>query len=187
MTKNKKIILVVVIALILIPISTRAITKIVILPNTDQESIEEANKQDTERALEEKAKFAEEHKNNTVTRQNIEKAFSEEELEEFSVQRHEVENKENEIKRIVNQYYPEEFNQILNDIENSSNNQGLVNLKNNTIPSDEARLYDIIMRVLEEKNISENDANILKDFIQQQRTTINKDNSLKIRADNILQ
>lgn len=188
MNKNKKIIIFVLIALlIIIPVSTLAISKLIVLPYVTEEDIEEASRLDTEKALEEKSKFAEEHKYDVMSQQDIQTEFSEEELQTFQNEKQEVENKENKIKEIMNRYYSEEFNEILNDIENNYNNQGVVDIKKDPIPTCEAKLYDIIMKVLEEKDLSDEDANVLKDFISQQKDTINKDSSLKVRADKILQ
>lgn len=187
MTKRKKIIIAVIIALIvIIPVSVFAITKLVTLPNTDEDTILKLNKQDKERALEEKAKYAEEHKNDVAKLNNDVSELSEEELELLEKERQEVKNKEDKIKNVMNRYYPEEFNELLKDIENNTKNQEVVDIRNTPISTEESKLYDIIMRVLEEKNISSEDANVLKDFIEQQRFSIDKDNSLKSRADKIL-
>lgn len=187
MTKNKKIIIAVIIALlIIIPISTLAITGITILPRTDKETIEEENKKDNERLLEEKAKWEEEHKNDINMKQSS-STFSSEEKAVFEEEEKELKEKEDKIKNVMNKYHKEEFEQILQDIANSPNFQGVIENKNDYIAPEEIELYKIVMQTLEEENLSDEDSKILKDFLEQQIYTINKNNELKIRADKILQ
>lgn len=187
MTKNKKIIIMIIVALaIILPISTLALTGIK-LPSTDEKAIEEANKRDNERLLAEKAQWEEEHKNDIVEEQQSRTIFSQEEQEQFEEEERELKEEENKIKNVMNKYHKEEFEQILENIANSPNFQGVIENKNDYIAPEEIELYKIVMQTLEEENLSDEDSKILKDFLEQQIYTINKNNELKIRADKILQ
>ncbi len=187
MTKNKKIIIAVIIALlIIIPISTLAITGITILPRTDKETIEEENKKDNERLLEEKAKWEEEHKNDINMKQSS-STFSSEEKAVFEEEEKELKEKEDKIKNVMNKYHKEEFEQILQDIANSPNFQGVIENKNDYIAPEEIKLYEIVIQTIEEENLSNEDKEVLRGFIEQQKDTIDKNNELKARADRILE
>ena len=75
---------------------------------------------------------------------------------------------------------------ILDDIQKVSENEGVVNLGETPVSQPERELYDLVLKVLEEKELSEDESLSLKDFINQQKSTIDKDSELKKRADNVL-
>ena len=87
----------------------------------------------------------------------------------------------------MNKYHKEEFEQILQDIANSPNFQGVIENKNDYIAPEEIKLYEIVIQTIEEENLSNEDKEVLRGFIEQQKDTIDKNNELKARADRILE
>ncbi len=185
MSKKRKFILfIIVILLVLVPAITFATIKIHQIPTINEAIIEEKNRQDREEALKEKEEYARKERNNFSLEQTISSDFAEEELEYFAKQN--KEDKENRIKEIMSKYHPNEFNKILDDIQKVSENEGVVNLGETPVSQPERELYDLVLKVLEEKELSEDESLSLKDFINQQKSTIDKDSELKKRADNVL-
>lgn len=187
MSKKRKFILfIIVILLVLVPAITFATIKIHQIPTINEAIIEEKNRQDREEALKEKEEYARKERNNSSLEQTISSDFTEEELEYFAKQKQNKEDKENRIKEIMSKYHPNEFNKILDDIQKVSENEGVVNLGETPVSQPERELYDLVLKVLEEKELSEDESLSLKDFINQQKSTIDKDSELKKRADNVL-
>lgn len=185
MSKKKKIIFILIVfIIILVPIITLAIKGNIFIPILTQEDIEAGNKKETERLLAEKANLSKSSENYNL---NIPSSdFSDEELETFEKERQLVRNKEEQIKNVMNKYYPEDFNIVLKNIEKGSSNEGMVNITNSPIPKYEFALYDIVLKALEEKNLNDSEKEILKDFIKQQKGIIDSDENLKIRANSVL-
>lgn len=182
--KNKKLIIVIIIILLLvimIPIVVFSIKKFE-QPNFDI-NIAEENEKENQRLLEEKKEF-EKNPQNVKEITDSSKISKSEEIE-YDESQQEINKKEEKIKSIMNRYYEKEFKRILEDI--NKENTGLVDIKSDSIPKAEAELYDLIMKVLEEKELTENEAEVLKDFLNIQQENIKKDNKLKVRFEKILQ
>ena len=84
----------------------------------------------------------------------------------------------------MNRYYPEEFNKAVEDVEND--NKGITSMKNTELLDSQKRLYNLVLKVLEEEDLSDDDANVLKDFLTETKWEISKDEELNARAEKIL-
>ena len=182
MSKRGKIILtIIVIALIIIPISTFATKRIIdISPLTTDEAIEEANQREKERVL------AERNETKDSSEIPISPEYTEEELQAIEKEKQEHDEKENKIKEIISRYYKDELDTILYNMENDNNNQ-MVDLSKNPITDNEKQLLNLVLKILEEEDLSIEDANVLKDFLRATYDTLDNDASLKARADKILE
>lgn len=189
--KNKKILTILIILLItlLIIISsiiwkTKRHTQDFTLSETE---IEEANQKERDRALEEKRKFEEEHKNNQSTSEKeINYSNNEMERDEMIDQAKEetIEMVEN-TSEIINRYYPEEYKEVKAMLEIEMQNNDIMEVYSELSEGRKGK-YELILRILEEKELSEDDKNILKDYIENNLLDIELDQDLGIRANNIL-
>lgn len=184
MTKKKKIILITVFIIILITITAISVNGVLNIPKTDEESVRKANLEATQEALEKKEQFAKDGRNIASVENYVEEDFSEEELQRIEAQKHEMEVKEQRIKDIMNRYYPEEFDKAVQAVEND--NKGITSMQNDKLSDSQIRLYDLVLKVLEEENLNDEDANVLKTFIIDTKWEISKDESLNARAEKIL-
>lgn len=186
MKKKNKIIIAIIIALILlIPLVAFAAKEYIFVPQLNETEINEANQKERERLLAEKEEYFSTHSNaQSKTTESPNANFSEEELATFKQEREHVENVENKVKEIMNRCYPNEFNQIVADSENSSSG-GLSSVDKGSIPEAQKRLFDIKIRAWEEKNLSNEDKEVLRYFLEQTQSTWENDISLKTRIDKL--
>ena len=182
--KRKKIILVSVFIIILIIITAISVNGALNFPKTDEESVRKANLEATQEALEKKEQFAKDGQNRASVENYVEEDFSEEELQRIEAQKQKTEAQEQKIKDIMNRYYPEEFNKAVEDVEND--NKGITSMKNTELLDSQKRLYNLVLKVLEEEDLSDDDANVLKDFLTETKWEISKDEELNARAEKIL-
>ncbi len=187
---NKKFIIMLVILallLILIPIIVFASKESAKVPKLDDASIAEANKKEKERLLEEKAKFFAEHQNSSGTAvQNTEITYSKEKDEKIEQAAKEVKEKSKKTTNIIKKYYPEQYEEISEKIKIESDNAGLRSMFDTPISENEKRLYDLVLKILENETLTEEETLLLKDYIKGKMYNIEKDDGLKARANEIL-
>lgn len=184
MQKKKKIILIVILIVALIFITAISVNGILNMPKTDEESLEKSSLEDSQEALERKKQFEENNSNIASVENYVEEDFSEEELQQIEAHKQEVATMEQKIKDIMNRYYPDEFNKALQDLEND--NKGITSIKNTEIPNSEKEVFNLVLKVLEEEELSNEDSSVLKDFLRQTRGETSKDESLNEKVENIL-
>ena len=184
MSKRKKIILISVFIIVLIIITAISVNGALNFPKTDEESVRKANLEATQEALEKKEQFAKDGQNRASVENYVEEDFSEEELQQIEAQKQKVEAQEQKIMDIMNRFYPEEFNKAVEDVEND--NKGITSMKNTELLDSQKRLYNLVLKVLEEEDLSDDDANVLKDFLTETKLEISKDEELNARAEKIL-
>ena len=157
------------------------------IPKLDNASIEEANKKEKERELAYKAKWAEEHKNNSNIETSSKEMLNNSLDETIELSRQMAEEKSTRQNNIIKKYYPEEYKRVSEAINEYYNNLLIIDLKNSPLFESEKELYDLALNILENENLSNEDETLLKDFIQGQMYNIKKDSILKSRADKILE
>lgn len=189
MKKSVKIVLIITLIIVcallfIIPFSVRAEKQIMKLPDTSQASIEQENQKERERALREKAKFEEEHKNDTT--QQIQQYSTEERDESIDKALEEVEEKSNKFDNIMNKYVPNEYKTIIEKL-NNENNEKLVDVQEQNLSDNDIEYYNLIFKVIEKNNLTDEEKNIIKDKISNLMYEIEKDDDLLIRAKAILQ
>lgn len=189
--KNKKILTILIILLITLLIIISSIickSKEHMQDFTLSETeTEEANQKERERALEEKRKFEEEHKNNQSTSEKeINYSNNEIERDEMIDQAREetIEIVEN-ASEIINRYYPEEYKEIKSMLEIEMQNNDIMEVYSELSEGRKGK-YELILKILEEKELSEDDKKILIDYIENNLLDIELDQDLGIRANNIL-
>lgn len=188
--KNKKILIsliILILLLIIVPAIVWGTKEIVQNPVLSKTEIEEANQKERERALEEKKKFEEEHKNNSSTSSAVQYSSTNitERDEMIDQARDEVKNMVDRTGKIINTYYPEEYKEVKNKLEIEMQNSDLKEIYSELTEGRKSK-YELILKILEEKELSEEDKNILKDYIANNILDIELDEDLGIRANDIL-
>lgn len=178
---NKKILLIIIIAcIILIPIAVFA-SKNIGIPVEQVLSKEEVNKEREE----EKQNWikSQESKISTFSVQEDTQEIDEEDLEKYEEVEDRVNQKGNEMDEIIKRFYPEEYDSILKSIEENENKMSLSELYSQPYS---VRLFEIIIDIINNKNITEDEKNILKEFLDQQYYFINNDAEVKNEIAEIL-
>lgn len=197
--KNKKI-LIILIGLLIIIILILLISRIIFksnstknIPNTSNEEIEESSKKATQNALEEKAKFAQEHKGQKgVVSTSIDygdyniTSYSSNDYSSIDKKKEKAEQKSENVKNIIRKYYAEDYDRITNDIKENTNTNEVINILTSDLTDSDKEYYDLVLKVVENNNLTSEELNTLKDYISGQMYNIKKDENLKIRAENIL-
>lgn len=178
---NKKILLIIIIAcIILIPIAVFA-SKNIGIPVEQVLSKEEVNREREE----EKQNWIknQESKISTFSVQEDTQEIDEEDLEKYEEVEDRVNQKGNEMDEIIKRFYPEEYDSILKSIEENENKMSLSELYSQPYS---VRLFEIIIDIINNKNITEDEKNILKEFLDQQYYFINNDAEVKNEIAEIL-
>lgn len=178
---NKKILLIIIIAcIILIPIAVFA-SKNIGIPVEQVLSKEEVDRE----RKEEKENWikSQESKISTFSVQENTQELDEESLEQYEATEDKVNQNGNEMDEIIERFYPEEYNSILESIEENQNNMSLSELYSQPYS---VRLFEIIIDIINNKNITEDEKNILKEFLDQQYYFINNDSIVKNEIAEIL-
>ena len=185
--KNKKIILILAITIILIvllsiiglAIGGQFATRTPVL--TD-EMIEKGNQEERERLLKEKEQFALEHQNDTNSEMinNIEE--SERDMQ-FVLEAEERNKFLNKVREIMNRYYSN-FDAVVEQQEKESS--GLQPL-DSELTETNIKFFDMILTVLERKDLPKEDRETLKTFLIDIKHNMENNNDLNQRAEKILQ
>lgn len=189
MNKKKIIIFIVTlsIALIIIPVIVSATREKVQLPELNEQIIEEANQKERERLLAEKKQFEEEHKNSTGSVEQFTYSIesSSERDEEIDKARDEVIEKQNKRAEIISRYYPNEYSKINSKIIEENKNEDFF-ATYSTLSANRKELYNLILKILEEEELTADDENVLKSYIVENMYDIKKDEDLYTRANNLV-
>lgn len=182
--------LILILAIIVVPLLVNASKEYKQIPKLDDEAIAEANQKERERELAYKENFAEEHKNNSsinISSENTTNNSSYEPDEVMEEAKKQAEDKSNKQNNIIKKYYPEEYEKISKEINDYYNNTFVIDLKNSPLLESEKELYNLVLKILENENLSDEENTLLKDYISGQMFNIEKDEGLKARADKILE
>lgn len=192
---RKKIIIIVllsfiiVIALIIIALFSNGYMA-TILPQINDEMIEEANKKEQENRFAEKEQFAQDHVNQAgSSRPESETSIStraNSEDTQFAEEAIEQEKFTNKVTEIMNRYY-DNFETVTAQMEAESSGIQRIDVEEDTLSQASISFYDMILTVLEEQNLSQEDRDILIELISTLKYDIEKNDSLNARAEIILQ
>ena len=159
-----------------------------ILPQVNDESIEEANKKEQENRFAEKEQFAREHGNQVTSSQEEYEATSTQSLNGDSQFREEAiaqENFLNKISNIMTRYYAN-YNEIAEQKEAENTGMQRIDIEEGLSQTD-ITFYDMILTVLEREDLSQDERDTLMELVEGLKSEIEKDASLKVRVENILQ
>lgn len=187
MKKKTKIIILIVVLLIimLIPIGISAASGLKIHFKSDEE-IAQANEEENERALKEKANFANTHSANSASKISTQTNNAEEvDIPLLDEKLQESDEKEQKLIEIVKRFYPNEFDAVLAESKNEED-AGMVEMTSSPLKNYERTMYDIVLKILEEENLTEEETNLLKEYINSNMYNIEKDEELNTRAENVL-
>ena len=192
--KNKKVLIILIIALViivLIPIAVMANKKVFNSPiGVKVVDYEEQRKKNEERAEKEKQeRIAELMSNMNVSESNYSISANsdnngDDELINKSKESQKEYNEEmNNILEIMNRYYEEKCTNIINLMqENSSKMPG-----NELYQQPYAKeFFELVIDVIKNKDISENEKSLLKEFLQSQYTLYKDDSEMKAKFDEVL-
>ena len=102
----------------------------------DNIAISEANQKETERALTEKEKFAEEHKNNagsSIENYSVSNVSDTEDDDIIQQEAKRAEENANKIKSIIKRYYSQEYEEISKNASIEAQNTGIVDITNSPL------------------------------------------------------
>lgn len=156
-----------------------------ILPQINDEMIEEANQEAREKALAEKEQFSKAHVNQVGSSIEGYDANMNSEDTQFKEEAIAQENFNNKVRNIMNRYY-EDFDSVTKQIEEENSGFQEIDV-NEELSESSIRFYDMILTVLETENLSQDDRDTLIELVYGLHYYIEKDDSLKARAENILQ
>ena len=159
-----------------------------ILPQVNDESIEEANKKEQENRFAEKEQFAREHGNQVTSSQEEYEATSTQSLNGDSQFREEAiaqENFLNKISNIMTRYYAN-YNEIAEQKEAENTGMQRIDIEEGLSQTD-ITFYDMILTVLEREDLSQDERDTLMELVEGLKSEIEKEASLKVRVENILQ
>lgn len=190
--KSKKIIVLILflIVLFLIPIFLLATKAILSIPKMDDASIAEANKKESERVFAEKEKFAQEHKNEAGTSIDIPQVVSSTEDDDTIIKEEarKVNEKFTKTINVIEKYYPTEYHDITIKLEKEleDNKDKAIDLKNTPLTETQKSLYYLIIKIIDNKELSNDELYLLKDFLINNKIEIDNDSELKEKVDKIL-
>ena len=192
--KNKKLLIFLIIALviiILIPVAVIANKKIFNSPiGVKVVDYEEQRKKNEERA--EKAKqerISELMANMNVSESNYSISANsannedDEVINKLKESQKESEEKMNKILEIMNRYYEEKCTNIINLMQENSDKMPGNELYQQPYAKE---FFELVIDVIKNKNISENEKTLLKEFLQSQYTSYKNDSEMKAKFDEVL-
>lgn len=174
---KKKIFLIIIIAcIILIPIFVYA-SKFIGIPIEKTISKEEVDKE----RKEEKENWIknQEYMNSELPNQEIDNVT----LDKYAIKETEANELGSKMDEIIKRFYPEEYNSILESIKDNSDKMSLNELY---MQPYSLRLFEIIIDIIKNKDITENEKSILKDFLNEQYYFLNNDSEVKKEIQEIL-
>ena len=173
--KTKLLLLFLLIIVLCVPIITIASTKIGILV-TQGDSIKEK-----ERLLEEKQEFL----NSDQIEEKSAYYLAEKKKKKNKLSEKQLENQQTQekIEKIINKFYKEEYNEIKREATNSDG------IKDGTLNSNEpeAKLYNLIINIIETKELDSEELKVLKEFIRDSSSNIKGNDELKLKMQKVYQ
>ena len=192
--KNKKLLIFLIIALViivLIPVAVMANKKVFNSPiGVKVVDYEEQRKKNEERAEKEKQeRIAELMSNMNVSESNYSISANsdnngDDELINKSKESQKEYNEEmNKILEIMNRYYEEKCTNIINLMQENSDKMPGNELYQQPYAKE---FFELVIDVIKNKDISENEKNLLKEFLQSQYTLYKNDSEMKAKFDEVL-
>lgn len=166
--KNIRILLVSFGVALLIPISVLAVSNVIErIP-----VVNDSNNNIRNELLQEKQQYC----NNTINENYNISTYAIQEDTELINKINEIDSEteeiENTIIKVMNKFYPSEFSEVKQKLDNNEDNA-------------ENQLYELIVNVLETKELTNDESGILKQFIKDQCNNINENTELKARIETI--
>lgn len=95
----------------------------------------------------------------------------------------ELEEKANKMQEIINRFYREEYTQLSAEL-----NENIDKMSYNEICKQEytKKIFELIIDIIKNKDITVEEENILKDFLDEQYFFIKDDSSMKLKFDEVL-
>lgn len=185
MKKKTKIIILIIVLMImvLVPVGISASRGLIIVAKSDEE-IAQANKEENERALAEKANFANTHSTNGISTQSDD--IDEVDIPLLDEELAKDEEEEQKLVEIIRRFYPNEFDEALAESKNEQDT-GMIEITSSPLKDYEKTIYDLVLKILENENLTEEETNLLKDYINVNMYNIKKDEDLQARAEKILE
>ena len=192
--KNKKVLIILIIALViivLIPIAVMANKKVFNSPiGVKVVDYEEQRKKNEERAEREKQeRIAELMSNMNVSESNYSISANsdnngdDELINKLEKSQKESDEKMNKILEIMNRYYEEKCTDIMHLMQENSSKMSANELYQQPYAKE---IFELIIDVIKNKDISENEKNLLKEFLQSQYTLYKNDSEMKAKFDEVL-
>lgn len=192
--KNKKVLIILIIALViivLIPIAVMANKKVFNSPiGVKVVDYEEQRKKNEERAEREKQeRIAELMSNMNVSESNYSISANsdnngdDELINKLEKSQKESDEKMNKILEIMNRYYEEKCTNIINLMQKNSSKMSGNELYQQPYAKE---FFELVIDVIKNKDISENEKNLLKEFLQSQYTLYKNDSEMKAKFDEVL-
>lgn len=192
--KNKKVIVLIVLLIVLFlsPIFFVKAKAILNLLNVDDASIEQANKEESERLLSEKEKFAQEHNDKVRSSIELQQSYSEKQENDAIYNQEEQDQINEKLDRtasIIKRYYENNFNEIVSNIEKEreENTNKVIILNEEPLSENEKELFKLVMTIIENEDLNDEECSLLVDYLKDSRFQINKDEVLKTRGDRIFE
>ena len=153
-----------------------------------EEAIEEANQRERQRLLKEKEEFAQALKNGEYPEtysSTIDE--TEEKDEQIIAGMLRAEEKAENVNNIIRKYYAEEYDAVVEKLDKEHSENEVVNILGSQLSENDKVYYDIVLKVLENNNLSKKDSEAMKEYIRSQLFNIKKDSNLNDRANKILE
>lgn len=153
-----------------------------------EEAIEEENQRERQRLLKEKEEFAQALKNGEYPEtysSTIDE--TEEKDEQIIAGMLRAEEKAENVNNIIRKYYAEEYDIVVEKLDKEHSENEVVNILGSQLSENDKVYYDIVLKVLENNNLSKKDSEAMKEYIRSQLFNIKKDSNLNDRANKILE
>ena len=192
--KNKKLLIFLIIALViivLIPIAVIANKKVFNSPiGVKVVDYEEQRKKNEERAEKEKQERIAElmsnmnvsESNNSIS-SNSNNNGDDELINKLEESQKESDEKMYKILEIINRYYEEKCTNIINLMQENSSKMSANELYQQPYAKE---FFELVIDIIKNKDISENEKNLLKEFLQSQYTLYKNDSEMKAKFDEVL-
>ena len=178
------IIIVAIIIAVIIPVIVSAKKDEFEVPIINEQTIEEANQKERERLLAEKKKFEEDHPSQNESNTNSEQQPLErdEGIDASLAQTKELVDKTDSI---ISTFRAEEYKKIVSKLEIEEQNPDIIEVYSQ-LSEGRKEFYELILDILENENLSNEDKNILKNYLSNNLLDIKLDSDLGTRTEKIL-
>lgn len=186
--KRKKILIGLIIFTILFVIITFAIIKISVNAEALKTPVEDeiSDIEYNEKRKKKKEEWLKNNKSDASTNLITESDTSllgDELMNRYSQTDGELEEKANKMQEIINRFYREEYTQLSAEL-----NENIDKMSYNEICKQEytKKIFELIIDIIKNKDITVEEENILKDFLDEQYFFIKDDSSMKLKFDEVL-
>ncbi len=98
-----------------------------------------------------------------------------------------AEEKAENVNNIIRKYYANEYDIVVEKLDKEHSENEVVNILGSQLSENDKVYYDIVLKVLENNNLSKEDSEAMKEYIRSQLFNIKKDSNLNDRANKILE